>query len=328
MEITELIESTNFTIEDLGVQEEWVYDIEVQDNHNFFANDILVHNSKYVSIDKVLIKKFGPDYSSTLSKERFIDFVKNYIDKIAMPIVRDTLDNKYAYAMNAYLPEKLQEDAEIISDTLISIVPKTYYARIFWSEGVTLAEPKLKITGLSTVRSSTPKFYRPELKKAMAVLIDNDMIKTKEYIKKVKEESKNKSPLELCINQSVSSLDYQYDVNTKKFRRYDKAKDKYLGAPINSRAALIHNKYIEDNNIPVKPINEGDKISFIHLKEPNIVGSNVIAFRDESVFDYGLKEYIDYETIFEKGFMSGIEQITVPLKWDLSDNIAINEDEW
>ena len=29
----------------MGIIEEWVYDIEVEDNHNFFANNILVHNS-------------------------------------------------------------------------------------------------------------------------------------------------------------------------------------------------------------------------------------------------------------------------------------------
>ena len=47
-----------FEIEDLGIQELDVYDIEVEDNHNFFGNDILVHNSGYYTIapfmDKVI----------------------------------------------------------------------------------------------------------------------------------------------------------------------------------------------------------------------------------------------------------------------------------
>ena len=30
----------DFEIEDLGITDEFVYDIEVADNHNFFANDI------------------------------------------------------------------------------------------------------------------------------------------------------------------------------------------------------------------------------------------------------------------------------------------------
>nr|YP_007013560.1 putative intein [Aeromonas phage Aes508] len=40
-----MIEFIEFEIEDLGVMEIDVYDIEVDGNHNFFGNDILVHNS-------------------------------------------------------------------------------------------------------------------------------------------------------------------------------------------------------------------------------------------------------------------------------------------
>ena len=37
-------------------EDEYVYDIEMRDDteHTFFANDILIHNSVYVSIDSVL----------------------------------------------------------------------------------------------------------------------------------------------------------------------------------------------------------------------------------------------------------------------------------
>ena len=44
----------NFTIEELSEEEvsqyEYVYDIEVEDNPVFFANNILVHNSDYLLI--------------------------------------------------------------------------------------------------------------------------------------------------------------------------------------------------------------------------------------------------------------------------------------
>ena len=41
-----MLETEDFIVEDLGIQEQWVYDIEVEDNHNFFANCVLVHNRK------------------------------------------------------------------------------------------------------------------------------------------------------------------------------------------------------------------------------------------------------------------------------------------
>lgn len=105
-------------VKDLGIQEEWVYDIEVEDNHNFFANHICVHNSCYLTLEKVIERKYGKDYNDKIDKQVLIDFTLNYINKVALPLVRDKLDNVYAYTLNAYLPEKLQEDPEVICDCL------------------------------------------------------------------------------------------------------------------------------------------------------------------------------------------------------------------
>ena len=286
-------------------------------------------DSIYLSIEKLVKKKFGDDYANNpeATDKRLIEFSLNYIEKIAMPLVRDKLDNNYAYALNAHMPEKLQEDPEVICDNFISIAPKMYFTRKFWDEGVTLAKPKLKVTGLSMVRSTTPKFYRQELQKAMDILIDGDIPKVIEYCNKVQLETADQAPSDICINQGVSSLDYTWDEKIKKFRRW--TGEKYLSAPVNSRASLIHNKYIHDNGITIKDIEPGDKISFLYMKVPNITGSDAFAFQNEDVFNNGLKEYIDTKTMFEKGFMKPIKLITGPLKWDLTPkDEQISDDEW
>ena len=65
------------------------------------------------------------------------------------------------------------------------------------------------------------------------------------------------------------------------------------------------------------------------MKMPNSSGSDAFAFKEEKVFDYGLYDYIDRETMFDKGFLSQIKLITDPLKWDLTpkENL-IDESEW
>jgi len=75
-------------------------------------------DSNYVSIEDVIIKKFGKDYEKTQTKERLIEFTLNYVEKIALPLVRDKLDNVYGYTLNAMKPEKLNEDVEIVADCL------------------------------------------------------------------------------------------------------------------------------------------------------------------------------------------------------------------
>ncbi len=46
--------SKDFKIEDLGECELDVYDIETEDNHNFVANNIVVHNSTYFDMSPVI----------------------------------------------------------------------------------------------------------------------------------------------------------------------------------------------------------------------------------------------------------------------------------
>ena len=51
----EILQKTKtFQIKSLGKQKKTVYDIEVKDLHNFFGNDILVHNSVYITLDKLV----------------------------------------------------------------------------------------------------------------------------------------------------------------------------------------------------------------------------------------------------------------------------------
>jgi len=62
----------DFEIIELGEQEIDVYDIEVEDNHNFFANDILIHNSVYVNCEPLvpaILKLYRPIIEHSLNQK-------------------------------------------------------------------------------------------------------------------------------------------------------------------------------------------------------------------------------------------------------------------
>lgn len=180
------------------------------------------------------------------------------------------------------------------------------------------------------IRATTPKFFRQELEGAMKILIDGDIPRIIDFMKEVKEKALKEKPSQICINQGVSSLDYEWNEVEKKFKKWIPDKNKFLGAPINSRASLVHNKYIKDNNITeIKDIESGNKIGFLYMKEPNKLSSNAMAFVNEKVFDYGLENYIDRDIMFKKGFEQNIKLITDPIGWDLTPkDEQIDEDEW
>ena len=60
-----LFSTINWELIDEGIQEEWVYDLETE-NHMFFANDILVHNSCYVTFQELMDNSTwkGSEYNS------------------------------------------------------------------------------------------------------------------------------------------------------------------------------------------------------------------------------------------------------------------------
>ena len=77
------IKFDTFEVEDLGVTEEWVYYIEVEDNHNFFANDVLVHNSIYINMEPLIETVFGTSDIDKDVGEKFLDNVcKDKIEKV------------------------------------------------------------------------------------------------------------------------------------------------------------------------------------------------------------------------------------------------------
>ena len=98
---------------------------------------------------------------------------------------------------------------------------------------------------------------------------------------------------------------------------------KNLAIPINSRASLIYNEFIKKHNLEgsFNLIHAGDKIKYIYLKTPNTLGEtivnstgrsikktypNVIAFIDYNFIQY-IKDYIDYDTQFEKTLIKPLE---------------------
>jgi DNA polymerase elongation subunit (family B) len=62
-------------------------------------------------------------------------------------------------------------------------------------------------------------------------------------------------------------------------------------------------------------INEGEKIKFIYMKEPNPIRSNIIAFPMSLPKEFDLETYIDYDIQFIKAFLEPIKIITESIDW-------------
>ena len=310
----------NYRVEDLGIQELDVYDIEVEDNHNFFGNDILLHNSAYYTIEPFVEEFLKKKPDASLSE--IVDFCDKFETTVVQPKIQENID-EFCYYLNAMDKSKCGGKREIIADRFLLLKKKKYLCRLRANEATVFPvdSPKIKAMGVELIKSSTPKFSIEHMSDALPILFDGTQKDLREWFEKCKTEFINAPVSDIVSNMTVNCIDY------------DLRKD--LGIPLNSRASLIYNEFIKKNNLEgsFNLIQAGDKIKYIYLKTPNTLGEtiknttgrtvkssypDVIAFTDDNFIQY-FKDYIDYDTQFEKSFIKPLEFMTNAINFTVKE---------
>jgi hypothetical protein len=67
-------------------------------------------------------------------------------------------------------------------------------------------------------------------------------------------------------------------------------------------------------------IQEGDKIKFLHMKEPNIYQSSSISFMTKLPKELDLESFIDKDLQFTKSFIDPLKFITTKILWKIDDS--------
>jgi len=283
--------SADFEIECLGEQEEWVYDIEVEDCHNFFGNDILIHNSIFYTLD------FVADKLKEKNPEKIVDYIDAFTEKYIDPEIMRIYEDLAKYT-NANENKMRMTREKIIEKFLIT--GKKHYAYMLWdNEGVRYHEPKMKVTGIEIVRSSTPNIVKPFLKEAIKKLM-YDAHEVQEYCQEVKVKFMKLEPEDIAFPRGVSNVE----------KYIDKAKMFKKGTPIAVRAAIIYNNYIQKHGLDYYPISDGEKIKFIYTVVPNnFFHSNVFGFIKKIPNREEVIKYINYPLQYEKTFFTVIRTL-------------------
>jgi DNA polymerase elongation subunit (family B) len=290
-----------FTVEYIGEIEENVYDIEVEDNHNFFGNDILVHNSMYINMAPLIERTFGTIDITRKQGEEFLDKVCR--EKLE-PIISNGYE-KLAETMGAYR-NAMSMKREKITDKTIFLAKKRYIMNVLNSEGVHYENPKISVTGVESVRSSTPEICRNKLKEAFNIV----MTKTEDDVQAFILEFKK-------LFFTLPAEEVAKISGTDDLEKYMSGDSYTKGCPMHVRGCIVYNNHIKKLGLDKKfnPIQSGDKIKFIYMKTPNPIRENIISFPDVLPKEMGLSSFIDYETQFDKVFLSPLQTILDALGW-------------
>lgn len=258
-------------------------------------------DSCYITMDKLVQKFFADkDYNTII----------NSLDKIGEdkiePVINKAMESLAEYT-NAF-DKKIYFKREAIADRGIWVAKKRYALNVYDNEGVRYQEPKLKVMGLEIVRSSTPAPVRESLRSAVKLCLTSDEQALQDFVESNWQEFRQMEVEKIAFPRGCNNLQ-KY---TSTSHIYEK------GTPIHVRGALLYNYMLDKNKVGHKyeHVQDGDKIKFLYLKEPNTLGENTIAFNSKLPVEFDLHKYVDYETIFEKSFVEPLNTIAKGLGWN------------
>ena len=284
-----------------------------QKSVNEYLNKVLKTEGKdyivYIDTDSIYVN-FGP-----LIKEVFgttdIDRKQGeeFLDKICSTKIEQVIEKGYedlSSKMGAYRNAMVMK-REKITDRSIFIAKKRYIMNTLNSEGVHYDKPKISVTGLESVRSSTPEVCREKMKQVFEVIMNEGESETQRFIENFREEFKRLPPEEVGRNSGTDSIE-KYMNKTSLYKK---------GCPMHVRGCILFNDMLSKKNLNKRyeSIKSGDKIKFVYLKLPNPLRENIISFPGVLPKEMGLESYIDYNKQFEKVFLSPIEHILEALGW-------------
>lgn len=289
---------------------------------------VLIDTDSVVLDLEDLVKQHCPETFTREQKLKFLDVVG---EKVLHPYIAKSYDELGDY-MNAF-QHKFKMKRENIINSMVSVAKKAYVMEVYNSEGVqyTLENPYMKIMGLQLVKSSMPGVVRDSLRNALPIMLHGTESDMQKYIVEQREVFRSFTAEQIAFPRGISNIKkYEPQAVKRAMQLMDddsakKAKDSIergtdayiLGTPIHVRASLVHNKLVDQLKLngERQKIVDGDKVKFVYLVEPNPIHENAIAFQETLPEQFDVRKYIDYETMFEKSFLSTIEKMIEPLGW-------------
>lgn len=269
-------------------------------------------DSVYLNLDSIVQK---------ISEKTKISNITDFINQICEQKIQPELTKEMELLAHCLgcRENKIVFKREAIASSGMFIAKKRYALLVQDLEGVRFSEPKLKIMGLETARSSTPLVVRNKLKDCIKIILTT----TPEELRKYVDEFYNDfmvMPIEdIAAPRGVKGIE-KYTDNTKIYK---------LGTPIATKAALLHNAYVKKLNLQkdVPLIKENEKIKFIFVKVPNPYGmagkDAVIGFIGKPPKEFQLNSFADKKKQFEKTFREPLDNILQAINWSINKEINL-----
>ena len=284
----------------------------IENKLNEYMNSLL----KTTGIDYVIASdtdsiylKLGPLVDKITQKDTKVEKVISIMDKICEDKLQPFIDTSYqelAEYVHAY-KQKMEMKREGLSDKGIWTAKKRYILNIYNNEGIQYNEPQIKVMGLEMIKSSTPSAVREKMRQSIGIMMNGSEEDIHKFIEDFKSEFRTLAVEDISFPRGLNGLKTYAD----SVMMYKK------GTPIHVKGAIIYNHFLKQKGLDKKYpfIQEGEKLKFTYLKQPNPFKDSVISFPQRLPKEFDMQMYIDYDTQFEKAFVEPIKVILDCMGW-------------
>ena len=265
-------------------------------------------DSIYITLEKLVDK-----VCKGKTNEQILRFIDKVVTGRIEPFINKCFEELADYT-NAF-KQRMTMKREVIANKGIWTTKKRYMLNVLDEEGITFDEPKLKIMGIEAVRSSTPEVCRKKIKEAITMIMNKDESSLIDFVEQFRKEFNNYSAEEMSFPRSCNNL-----------IKYKHSSDIFIkGTPIHVKGALIYNHYLKSFKISKKYpiIQEGDKIKFLLLVEPNPFKFNVVSYITKLPKEFELQKYINYDLQFQKTFIDPLSFILNSIGWSYEKKASL-----
>jgi DNA polymerase elongation subunit (family B) len=271
-------------------------------------------DSVYLNLDEIVTQ---------IQQKTKISDITDFVDKICEQKIQPELKKEMdllAKTLNC-TENKIFFKREAIASAGMFIAKKRYALLVQDLEGVRFEDPKLKIMGLETARSSTPAIVRKKLKDCIKIILTKTPEELRQYVNEFYDEFMVLPISDVAAPRGVKGI-LKYTDNTKIYQ---------TGTPIATKAALLYNSYSKkigiDKQYPT--IKENDKMKFVFVKVPNPYGmagkDAVMGFINSPPTELQLEKYIDRTKQFEKTFKEPLDNILQAINWKLNAEVSLED---
>lgn len=261
-------------------------------------------DSNYIELTYLVEEVIGTNkFKDT---DHLIDFLDKFGAEKLEPMLKDCHDDLANY-MNSY-KKKLSMDREAIfcpdlgSNGVGAFwkAKKRYALNVRDMEGTRYKVPKMKIMGIETQQSSTPKAVQVALKESIRRILQEGEESLQQYYS--------------GFEKQYFTMDYKELASISTANNIQKYNDKGFPAskcPKHIRGVLTYKRAIQGTYAP--DIQEGEKIMVLPLKEANPYNDTVISWTSGTELPTDIKDEvlrnIDLQSQFNKTFKSPLESI-------------------